>query len=149
MFAFENAGDPVVYIGSADMMHRNLDRRIEALVQIKDPRHIKYLLDMFTIYMSDSSRTGTWPRTAPGPVTTPIARASPCRMCSPTCVRARVRTWIRSRPVSSLPQGAPLPTRTVGSGAPSSCVGLPVPARPPDITRMQPGCKGEQKVTSR
>ena len=68
MFAFENAGDPVVYIGSADMMHRNLDRRIEALVQIKDPRHIKYLLDMFTIYMSDSSRTwhlaadGTWTR---------------------------------------------------------------------------------------
>lgn len=68
VFAFENAGDPVVYIGSADMMHRNLDRRIEALVQIKDPRHIKYLLDMFTIYMSDSSRTwhlaadGTWTR---------------------------------------------------------------------------------------
>ena len=68
VFAFENAGDPVVYIGSADMMHRNLDRRIEALVQIKDPRHIKYLLDMFTTYMSDSSRTwhlaadGTWTR---------------------------------------------------------------------------------------
>ena len=68
VFAFENAGEPVVYIGSADMMHRNLDRRIEALVPVKDPRHIKYLLDMFTTYMSDSSRTwhlaadGTWTR---------------------------------------------------------------------------------------
>lgn len=68
VFAFENAGEPIVYIGSADMMHRNLDRRIEALVRVKDPRHIKYLLDMFTVYMSDESRTwhlsgdGTWKR---------------------------------------------------------------------------------------
>ena len=68
IFAFENAGEPIVYIGSADMMHRNLDRRIEALVRVKDPRHIKYLLDMFTVYMSDESRTwhlsgdGTWKR---------------------------------------------------------------------------------------
>ena len=68
VFAFENAGEPIVYIGSADMMHRNLDRRIEALVRVKDPRHIKYLLDMFTVYMSDEFRTwhlsgdGTWKR---------------------------------------------------------------------------------------
>ena len=68
VFAFANNGEPIVYIGSADMMHRNLDRRIEALVRIKDPRHIKYLLDMFTVYMSDESRTwhldanGTWTR---------------------------------------------------------------------------------------
>ena len=70
VFAFANAGEPKVFIGSADMMHRNLDRRIEALVPVKDPRHIEYLLNMFTIYMSDESNTwhldadGVWERHA-------------------------------------------------------------------------------------
>ena len=38
VFVFGDGGEPEVYIGSADMMHRNLDRRVEALVRITDPR---------------------------------------------------------------------------------------------------------------
>ena len=39
VFAFGNGGEPEVWIGSADMMHRNLDRRVEALVRVTDPGH--------------------------------------------------------------------------------------------------------------
>jgi polyphosphate kinase len=58
IFWFENDGDPQVYIGSADMMHRNLDRRVEALVRIVRPEHLdelKGLLDMAT-----SDQTSSW-----------------------------------------------------------------------------------------
>ena len=37
VFCFANDGDPQIFIGSADMMHRNLDRRVEALVRLTDP----------------------------------------------------------------------------------------------------------------
>ncbi|WP_109210161.1 RNA degradosome polyphosphate kinase [Microbacterium sp. KCTC 39802] len=58
IFAFHNDGDPIVYIGSADMMHRNLDRRVEALVRVSSPAHIKELNDLFTLSMSDT--TSSW-----------------------------------------------------------------------------------------
>ena len=58
IFAFENAGDPVVYIGSADMMHRNLDRRVEALVRIADPAQIAELNELFAFAMRDD--TSSW-----------------------------------------------------------------------------------------
>jgi polyphosphate kinase len=43
IFYFANGGSEELYIGSADWMHRNLDRRVEAVVPIKDPRLGKYL----------------------------------------------------------------------------------------------------------
>ena len=58
IFAFHNDGDPQVYIGSADMMHRNLDRRVEALVRVVAPAHVKELLTLFELAMSDT--TSSW-----------------------------------------------------------------------------------------
>jgi len=44
------------WIGSADMMHRNLDRRVEVLVQVKDPRLTAYLDDLFESTLDPSTR---------------------------------------------------------------------------------------------
>jgi polyphosphate kinase len=67
-FAFNGGGDPAVFIGSADMMHRNLDRRVEALVRLVQPDHIREINDMFDLAMSNESASwglksdGIWTR---------------------------------------------------------------------------------------
>ncbi len=53
-----------MYIGSADMMHRNLDRRVEALVRIADPRHLTELAELFDLAFDD--RTSRWDLCADG-----------------------------------------------------------------------------------
>jgi len=58
VFSFVNNGDPQVYLGSADMMHRNLDRRVEALVRLTSAEHLKRVADMFDLAMSDE--TASW-----------------------------------------------------------------------------------------
>jgi polyphosphate kinase len=64
IFAFENDGSPTVYIGSADMMHRNLDRRVEALVRVVAPGEVEELSALFDLAMSDG--TSSWHLTGDG-----------------------------------------------------------------------------------
>jgi len=67
-FAFVNGGDPRYYIGSADMMHRNLDRRVEALVNLVQPDHMQEIESLFELAMSNESQSwhldanGVWTR---------------------------------------------------------------------------------------
>jgi polyphosphate kinase len=58
IFSFHNLGEPQVFIGSADMMHRNLDRRVEALVRLVDPEHLIEIEALFERAMD--SRTSSW-----------------------------------------------------------------------------------------
>lgn len=58
VFAFGNGGEPEVWFGSADMMHRNLDRRIEALVRVTDPAHRAALSRLLETGMADT--TSSW-----------------------------------------------------------------------------------------
>lgn len=53
IFYFENSGNPDVFIGSADMMHRNLDRRVETLVKIVQADQIEQLKNILNLGMSD------------------------------------------------------------------------------------------------
>ncbi|GAB2466656.1 polyphosphate kinase [Conyzicola lurida] len=58
IFSFVNGGDPQVYIGSADMMHRNLDRRIEALVRLVAPDQLRQIDELFELALAED--TASW-----------------------------------------------------------------------------------------
>ena len=51
---FRNGGDEEYYIGSADLMPRNLNRRVEALVPVDDPRLKARLEQVIEVELSDS-----------------------------------------------------------------------------------------------
>lgn len=54
MFVFCNAGNEQLFIGSADLLTRNIDRRVEALVPILDTGIKQHLKEIFEIYWSDT-----------------------------------------------------------------------------------------------
>jgi polyphosphate kinase len=75
VYAF-GTGDPdpearsEIFLGSADMMHRNLDRRVESLVLVGDPGHCTKLRELIAMGMDDGTSSwwldgdGTWTRHA-------------------------------------------------------------------------------------
>lgn len=57
VYRFENAGDPEFYIGSADWMQRNLDRRMESVMPVNDPKLKEQLEQTLKIYEEDNITT--------------------------------------------------------------------------------------------
>ena len=55
IFHFANGGDDEIYIGSADLMDRNLNRRVESLVKITRAEHKKALISIFDQYVSSNT----------------------------------------------------------------------------------------------
>ena len=69
VFWFENDNAPQVWLGSADWMPRNLDRRVEAVVPIEQPDLVERLRELLTLYIEDSS--AGWLLQADGRYSTP------------------------------------------------------------------------------
>jgi polyphosphate kinase len=68
IYAFGTGESGEVWIGSADMMHRNLDRRVELVVRVTDPAHVRRLRRLIDLGMDDGTSswwldgTGNWTR---------------------------------------------------------------------------------------
>jgi polyphosphate kinase len=72
IFRFDNAGDPAYFIGSADWMTRNLDRRVEAVAPVEDPSLRERLDEILSTMLDDDRRRwemrpdGSYVQTRPG-----------------------------------------------------------------------------------
>jgi polyphosphate kinase len=66
VFWFDNGGSPSVWIGSADLMHRNLDRRVAVLVQVPSTENVAQVADLLdlafapTTYAWELGPDGDW-----------------------------------------------------------------------------------------
>jgi polyphosphate kinase len=58
ILVFGNGGDEEIYVGSADLMHRNLDRRVETLVRVESAAARKQLNEALSLALRDD--VGTW-----------------------------------------------------------------------------------------
>ncbi|MGH9880951.1 MAG: RNA degradosome polyphosphate kinase, partial [Pyrinomonadaceae bacterium] len=79
IFYFANGGEEDVYIGSADWMARNLDRRVEVVVPVLDAHLKRYLKDVvLAAYLKDNVKArvlnadGVYERVSMGPEDAPF-----------------------------------------------------------------------------
>ena len=74
IFYFRNGGDEEVYLGSADLMPRNLSFRVETVFPVSDPQLLRYLRDdVLGVYLADNTMSrlmlpdGSYRRESPAP----------------------------------------------------------------------------------
>jgi polyphosphate kinase len=57
IYYFLNGGQDEIYLGSADLMQRNLDHRVEVVFPLERPEHVRYLRDqVLETYLHDNLR---------------------------------------------------------------------------------------------
>lgn len=95
IYSFVNGNDPEVFIGSADLMHRNLDRRVEALVRLTQQDQLEQIDELFTLAFSERIAAwnlepdGHWQRKSVAADGTPLADMQDVIMAERTAFRPR------------------------------------------------------------
>ena len=95
IYAFHNSGEPEVFIGSADLMHRNLDRRIEVLVRIVEREHLARIDRFFDFAFSEDVSSwrmlpdGSWQRRSHSESGAPLPDLQDLVMVDRTQARSR------------------------------------------------------------
>jgi polyphosphate kinase len=88
LYYFENGGAPEVYLGSADLMERNLDRRVEVLCPVTDPALKQMLRDsVLEVLLRDTERA--WVLQTDGL----YVRATPPESVSPLNSQQFLQEW--------------------------------------------------------
>lgn len=70
VYSFDNGGETETWIGSADLMHRNLDRRVEVLVRLPEAQLVEEVSQMLDLAFADDTSAwclqseGDWVRNA-------------------------------------------------------------------------------------
>ena len=60
IFYFRNAGNEEIYLGSADLMPRNLNRRVEVMFPVLEPKLVRHLRDdVLATYLADVVKSRT------------------------------------------------------------------------------------------
>ena len=80
VYYFRNAGDEQIWLGSADLMPRNINNRVEVLFPVLDPRLVELLrFEVLGAYLADNVKArflrpdGTWERVRPGDGESPVS----------------------------------------------------------------------------
>ena len=118
IFYFHNAGDPEVYLGSADWMPRNFFRRIELMFPVEAPRLKAQLTEkLLPIILSDNVKArelrpdGTYVRVAPTDGQEPIRSQAVLQTQARESARVAADPALRFVPIFG-PAGAPPPDDT-------------------------------------
>jgi polyphosphate kinase len=138
IFYFENAGDPEVFLGSADWMPRNFYRRIELMFPVEDPRLKNRLInDILPVILKDNVKArrlqsdGTYIRVAPENGQEPIRSQAVFQAQSRESARvAAAETGLQFVPIFG-ESGGPPPDETLGEDVPQSQRTTPPRVRSP------------------
>ena len=57
VYYFQNGGREEVFLGSADLMHRNLSHRVEIIFPIENPKLVRRVKEILDVYLADEAKT--------------------------------------------------------------------------------------------